>query len=46
MDNDGSNKKNISNTSWYEKKPIFSPDGSNIIYQSWRYGDAEIFFTN
>ena len=46
MDNDGTNKKNISNTSWYEKKPIFSPDGSNIIYQSWKYNNAEIFFTH
>ena len=46
MDTDGSNKKNISNTSWHEKKPIFSPDGSNIIYQSWKYSNAEIFFTH
>ena len=45
MDTDGSNKKNISNTPWYEKKPIFSPDGSSIIYQSWKYNNADIFFT-
>ena len=38
--------KNISNTSWYEKKPMFSPDGTNIIYQSWQYSNVEIFFTH
>ena len=31
MNSDGSNKKNISNSSWYEKKPMFSPDGTNIF---------------
>ena len=46
MDKDGSNKKNISKTNWYEKKPMFSPDGTNIIYQSWQYDNSEIFFTH
>ena len=46
MNSDGSDKKNISNTGWYEKKPMFSPDGTNIIYQSWQYNNVEIFFTH
>jgi Tol biopolymer transport system component len=46
MDIDGSNKKNITNTSWYEKYPQFSPDGSFIIYQAWQKGKMEIFIIN
>ena len=46
MNKDGTNKKNISNTPWYEKMPIYSPDGTNIIYQSWKNSNMEIYFTH
>ncbi len=46
MEKDGSSKKNISNTSWYEKKPMYTPDGSSIIFQSWKYDNVEIFFSH
>ena len=46
MNKDGSEKRNISNTGWYEKKPMYSPDGTNIIYQSWQYGNMDIYFTH
>ncbi|MFQ6610829.1 MAG: hypothetical protein ACE5D7_08540 [Fidelibacterota bacterium] len=44
MNTDGSAKRNLSNTYWYEKKPQFSPDGTVIIYQSWKNNNADIFF--
>tara|TARA_Y100000768_G_scaffold311853_1_gene246465 strand:+ start:2898 stop:3959 length:1062 start_codon:yes stop_codon:yes gene_type:complete len=44
MNDDGSNKQNLTNTSMYEKFPQFSPDGSYIIYQGWQKGKMEIFF--
>tara|TARA_B110000438_G_scaffold301275_1_gene355743 strand:- start:438 stop:1517 length:1080 start_codon:yes stop_codon:yes gene_type:complete len=46
MNSDGSGKKNITNTSFYEKNPQFSPDGSFILYQGWKRGKMEIFFVN
>ena len=46
MNSDGSNKKNLTNTPYYEKYPKFSPDGSFIIYQAWQKGKMEIFFSN
>ena len=46
MNSDGSEKKNITNTTWYEKYPQFSQDGSFIIFQAWRRGKMEIFFSN
>ena len=46
MNSDGSGKKNITNSPWYEKYPQFSPDGSFIIYQAWQRGKMEIFFSN
>ena len=44
MDEDGTNKENLTNSPNYEKFPQFSPDGSYIIYQSWIAGKMEIFF--
>ena len=35
MNSDGTDKKNLTNTTYYEKYPKFSPDGSFIIYQAW-----------
>ena len=46
MNSDGSNKTNLTNTTYYEKYPQFSPDGSFIIYQAWQKGKMEIFFSN
>ncbi len=45
MNLDGTNKINLTNSSAYEKFPQFSPDGSFIIYQGWKGGKMEIFFT-
>ena len=44
MNDDGTNKENLTNTSSYEKFPQFSPDGSFLIYQGWQNGKMEIFF--
>tara|TARA_Y100000996_G_scaffold217419_1_gene170798 strand:+ start:2424 stop:3518 length:1095 start_codon:yes stop_codon:yes gene_type:complete len=44
MNDDGSKKENLTNTSSYEKFPQFSPDGSFIIYQGWQKGKMDIFF--
>ena len=44
MDEDGSNKENLTNTTSYEKFPQFSPDGSFLIYQGWQKGKMDIFF--
>ena len=44
MNDDGTNKENLTNTSTYEKFPQFSPDGSFLIYQGWHKGKMEIFF--
>ena len=44
MNDDGTNKENLTNTLSYEKYPQFSPDGSFIIYQGWQKGKMEIFF--
>ena len=46
MNDDGTNKENLTNTSGYEKFPQFSPDGSFLIYQGWQKGKMEIFFIN
>ena len=46
MNIDGSEKKNLTNSPYYEKYPQFSHDGSFIIYQAWQKGKMEIFFTN
>ena len=46
MNVDGTEKKNLTNSTWYEKYPQFSSDGSFIIYQAWQKGKMEIFFTN
>ncbi len=46
MNDDGTGKENLTNTSSYEKFPQFSPDGSFIIYQGWQRGMMDIFFTN
>jgi len=44
MNDDGTNKENLTNTLTYEKFPQFSPDGSFIIYQGWQKGKMDIFF--
>ena len=44
MNDDGTNKENLTNSLGYEKYPQFSPDGSFIIYQGWQKGKKEIFF--
>ena len=44
MNDDGTEKVNLTNTPSYEKFPQFSPDGSFIIYQGWEKGYMEIFF--
>ena len=46
MNDDGTQKENLTNTTSYEKFPQFSPDGSFIIYQGWQKGKMEIFFTS
>jgi len=46
MNIDGSKKINLTNSTFYEKYPQFSPDGSFIIYQAWQKGKMEIFFSN
>ena len=46
MNYDGSGKANLTNSNYYEKYPQFSPDGSFIIYQGWKKGKMEIFFSN
>ena len=44
MNDDGTNKENLTNSPAYEKFPQFSPDGSFLIYQGWQKGKMEIFF--
>ena len=44
MNDDGSDKKNLTRTNSYEKYPQFSPDGSFLIYQGWQKGKMDIFF--
>ena len=44
INDDRTNKENLTNTSGYEKFPQFSPDGSFLIYQGWQKGKMEIFF--
>jgi len=46
MNADGSDKQNLTNSPYYEKHPQFSPDGSFIIFQAWKKGKMEIFFSN
>jgi Tol biopolymer transport system component len=46
MNDDGSDKINITNSPGYDKYPQFSLDGSFIIYQAWQSGKMEIYFTN
>ena len=46
MNADGSDKQNLTNSTYYEKHPQFSPDGSFIIFQAWQKGKMEIFFSN
>ena len=45
MNDDGSEKENLTNTPSYEKFPQFSPDGSFLIFQGWQKGKMDIFFT-
>ncbi len=44
MNDDGTEKENLTNTSSYEKFPQFSPDGTFLIYQGWEKGYMDIFF--
>ena len=44
MNDDGTEKENLTNTSSYEKFPQFSPDGTFLIYQGWEKGNMDIFF--
>lgn len=44
MNNDGTEKENLTNTTSYEKYPQFSPDGSFIIFQGWNKTKMDIFF--
>jgi len=44
MNDDGTDRENLTNTVGYEKFPQFSPDGSFLIYQGWQKGKMEIFF--
>ena len=46
MNDDGTNKENLTNTTGYEKFPQFSPDGSFLVYQGWQRGKMEIFFVS
>ena len=43
MNEDGTDKENLTNTPSYEKFPQFSPDGSFLIFQGWQNGKMEIF---
>tara|TARA_Y100000591_G_scaffold308443_1_gene308756 strand:- start:75 stop:1157 length:1083 start_codon:yes stop_codon:yes gene_type:complete len=45
MNEDGTDKENLTNTPSYEKFPQFSPDGSFLIFQGWKNGKMEIYFT-
>jgi len=46
MNDDGTEKYNLTNSSSYEKLPQFSPDGSFIVYQGWQSGKMDIFFVS
>ena len=46
MNEDGTDKENLTNTTSYEKFPQFSPDGSFLIFQGWQKGKMDIFFTS
>ena len=45
-DSDGSNPRNLSNTSSFNGSPAWSPDGSQIAFTSDRSGNSEIYLMN
>ena len=46
MNADGSDLKNITNTTSHERSPAWSPDGSKIVFTSNRSGNQDIFAMN
>jgi len=46
MNIDGSNLTNLTNNSYYDHLPEFSPDGSKIVFTSSRDGNSEIYIMN
>ena len=46
MDDDGSNQVRLSNSPEDDIYPSWSPDGSKIVFQSYRDGNAEIYVMN
>jgi len=43
MNADGSNIKRLTNSSFYDGYPRWSPDGSKIVFESTRDGNYQIY---
>jgi Tol biopolymer transport system component len=46
MDFNGNNKRRLTNVAGTNAAPVFSPDGSNIIFRTHRYANFDIFSMN
>lgn len=46
MDSDGSNQKRLTFNDKADGHPDFSPDGTKIVFASWRDGNEEIYIMN
>src|SRR5690606_41016993 len=46
MDADGSNKQRLTDHPAMDSNPVWSADGSAILFESWRDGNLEIYRMN
>lgn len=46
MDVDGSNRTNLTNHPAIDERPTWSPDGTKIVFTTYRTGGGEVFVMN